>query len=66
MGQNVYVVGSIPELGLWKVRELWFKYFIQPERGVKMTTNAGLYPTWKMDNGVIVLTSQVIEYKYVI
>ncbi|MFY1703652.1 carbohydrate-binding module family 20 domain-containing protein [Micromonospora sp. WMMA1923] len=34
-GQEVYVVGSIPQLGNWN-----------PAGGVKLSTNSGSYPTW--------------------
>jgi alpha-amylase len=34
-GQNVYVVGSLPQLGAWN-----------PAGGVRLTTTAGSYPTW--------------------
>ncbi|PZF84411.1 CBM20 domain-containing protein, partial [Micromonospora endophytica] len=34
-GQEVYVVGSLPQLGSWN-----------PANGVKLTTTSGSYPTW--------------------
>jgi len=49
-GQNVYVVGNLPELGSWK-----------PASGVKMS--AASYPDWTAKVGLPAGTS--FEYKYV-
>lgn len=52
-GQNVYVVGSIPQLGSWN-----------PAAAVPLTTNSGTYPRW---NGSALLPPNTdIEYKFVI
>lgn len=52
-GQNVYVVGDIPELGSWN-----------PAAAVPLTTGPGTYPRW---NGTASLPANTdIEYKFVI
>jgi len=51
-GQEVAVVGSIPELGSW-----------QPAQGVRLRTDSGTYPVW---SGAVDLPAGVgFEYKYV-
>ncbi|OLF15477.1 carbohydrate-binding module family 20 domain-containing protein [Actinophytocola xanthii] len=53
LGQNVYVVGSVPELGSW-----------DPARAVPLTTDQSTYPRW---NGAASLPASTdIEYKFVI
>ncbi|GIH97680.1 carbohydrate-binding module family 20 domain-containing protein [Planobispora siamensis] len=53
LGQNLYVVGDIPELGGW-----------DPARAVRLTTDQGSYPRWwgsaSLPGGIR------IEYKYLI
>ncbi|WP_232831976.1 carbohydrate-binding module family 20 domain-containing protein [Nocardiopsis sp. FIRDI 009] len=51
-GQEVYVVGSIPELGSW-----------DPASGLRLSTNETSYPWWGGSTGLPVGTE--FEYKYV-
>jgi alpha-amylase len=52
-GQNVYVVGDVPELGSW-----------DPAAAVPLTTGTGTYPRW---HGAGVLPANTdVEYKFVI
>ncbi|SEG10489.1 alpha-amylase [Thermomonospora echinospora] len=53
VGQDVYVVGNIPELGNWN-----------PAHAVKLNTDAGTYPHW---SGSAALPANTpIAYKYII
>ncbi|MGW0431015.1 carbohydrate-binding module family 20 domain-containing protein [Micromonospora sp. NPDC003197] len=50
-GQEVYVVGSAPELGSWN-----------PANAVRLTTDESSYPTWK--GSVSLPVGQQFEYKF--
>eukprot|EP00960_Hanusia_phi_P051959 761142-Hanusia_phi.AAC.2 len=52
-GDTVLVVGNIPELGDWK-----------PQRGAKLSTNAGSFPYWSAT--VTARPGFALEYKFVI
>ncbi|MFI6577314.1 carbohydrate-binding module family 20 domain-containing protein [Nocardiopsis sp. NPDC050513] len=52
LGQEVYLVGSLPELGSW-----------DPANGVRLSTDEGSYPWWTGSTGLPVGTE--FEYKYV-
>ncbi|WP_431727602.1 carbohydrate-binding module family 20 domain-containing protein [Verrucosispora sp. TAA-831] len=52
LGQEVYVVGSIPALGSWN-----------PANGVKLSTTSGSYPTWT--GSVSVPAGTAFEWKLV-
>ncbi|PMR58584.1 alpha-amylase [Verrucosispora sp. ts21] len=51
-GQEVYVVGSIPQLGSWN-----------PANGVKLSTTSGSYPTWS--GSVDIPAGTAFEWKLV-
>jgi alpha-amylase len=51
-GQEVYAVGSIPQLGSW-----------DPQRGLRLTTGEGSYPRWSGD--LALPDGTAFEYKYV-
>jgi alpha-amylase len=53
LGQNVYVVGSVPQLGSWN-----------PANAVPLTTGSATYPRW--NGGASLPASTDVEYKFVI
>ncbi|MGB9773860.1 MAG: carbohydrate-binding module family 20 domain-containing protein [Bacteroidota bacterium] len=54
-GQNVYVVGSVPELGNW-----------DPDHAVgPFYTDGSLYPTWKYEN-LMLPAATTFQYKYIV
>lgn len=52
-GQNVYVVGSIPELGSWN-----------PAAAVRLTTTSGTFPNWT--GGVQLPSNTYVEFQYIV
>ncbi|MEU4558725.1 CBM20 domain-containing protein [Actinoplanes sp. NPDC023936] len=52
-GQNVYVVGSIPELGSWN-----------PANAVPLTTTSSTFPTWT--GGVALPANTYAEFQYIV
>ena len=52
-GQNVYVVGSIPELGSWN-----------PANAVPLTTTSSTFPNWT--GGVALPANTYTEFQYIV
>lgn len=51
-GQAVYIVGSVPELGSWKV-----------EQGVPCMTTAQSFPKWTSPDVVLAESTKKLEFK---
>jgi len=51
--ENVYIVGSVPELGEWN-----------PKRAIKMRTDEKMYPLWISDGILLDISKSNIQYKY--
>ena len=54
-GEDIYITGNIPSLGLWNV-----------EKSEKMVTSGEEYPLWKSKENIIVQQDTEIQYKYLI
>jgi hypothetical protein len=60
VGQNVYLVGSVPALKMWNASQ-----------GIKMTTNKETYPIWETEslpilNELLESGNELLEYKYIV